>query len=53
MIYFKACPRCKGELYSDRDAYGHFRKCLQCGRIFEGGTERPTMQEPETDKVAA
>ena len=53
MIYFKACPKCRGELYSDRDAYGHFRKCLQCGRIFEAQMQRHTGSKPEPDKVPA
>ena len=53
MIYFKACPKCRGELYQDRDAYGHFRKCLQCGRIFESQPQQPTMSKPEPGKLAA
>jgi len=31
MISFKACPRCKGDLFSDRDRYGQFLCCTQCG----------------------
>lgn len=29
--YFKACPRCKGDLYKDSDMYGVFVTCIQCG----------------------
>ena len=35
MFYFKACDKCKGDLFLDRDAYGSFLKCLQCGRLVE------------------
>lgn len=31
MLHFKGCPRCKGELYMDRDGYGAYLNCLQCG----------------------
>ena len=31
MIWFKGCPRCSGDLIHDRDQYGHFVTCAQCG----------------------
>ncbi len=31
MFYFKACPKCHGDLYLDSDGYGTFIECLQCG----------------------
>jgi len=31
MLWFKQCPRCQGDLFHDRDPYGHFVACLQCG----------------------
>ena len=31
MFYFKGCPRCKGDLHSNRDMYGSYDECLQCG----------------------
>ena len=31
MLYLKACPRCKGDLHANRDIYGSYRQCLQCG----------------------
>jgi len=31
-IKIGTCPRCKkGELFIDRDLYGWFESCLQCG----------------------
>lgn len=31
MLYTKACPRCEGDVKLDRDNYGVYAKCLQCG----------------------
>ncbi|MBI4339669.1 MAG: hypothetical protein HY680_06915 [Chloroflexi bacterium] len=31
MLWFKQCQRCEGDLYLDRDMYGPFVACLQCG----------------------
>ena len=31
MIWFKGCPRCTGDLFHERDQYGHFVTCVQCG----------------------
>ena len=32
MLYLKACTRCKGDLYLERDSWGAYLHCLQCGR---------------------
>ena len=31
MFWFKNCPRCSGDLFEDRDLYGAFITCMQCG----------------------
>lgn len=31
MLFFRACPRCKGTLDLGSDAYGSFKHCLHCG----------------------
>ena len=33
MLYLKGCPRCAGDIYADRDEYGEYRQCLQCGFV--------------------
>ena len=33
MIYFKACPKCHGDMLSERDYTGEYRHCLQCGLL--------------------
>ena len=31
MFWFKLYPRCSGDLFEDRDQYGSFITCMQCG----------------------
>ncbi len=31
MLRFKSCPRCKGDVLIDKDIYGWYEQCLQCG----------------------
>jgi hypothetical protein len=33
MVWLKACPRCKGDLFLDGDHYGKYKSCIQCGYI--------------------
>ena len=33
MMFFKTCPKCHGDMYVDRDVYGTFIECLQCGLL--------------------
>ena len=35
MIKLKACPKCHGDLYLERDQYGRYLSCLQCGYLKE------------------
>ena len=35
MLYLKSCPRCKGALYLNRDIYGTYKECLQCGYMLD------------------
>lgn len=31
MVNLKSCPRCKGDTKTNRDMYGEYVECLQCG----------------------
>jgi len=31
MLRLKSCPRCRGDVIIDRDSYGWYEQCLQCG----------------------
>lgn len=33
MFYFKACAKCQGDLSLEKDPYGDFLKCMQCGTL--------------------
>lgn len=53
MLRFKSCPRCKGDVLIDKDVYGWYEQCLQCGYqrdLKNVGKVRP-QSEPETEKV--
>ena len=43
MFSFKACPRCKGDLYHDRDGYGAYTSCVQCGHYLTQAEEAALM----------
>ena len=55
MFYFKACSKCKGDLTLEKDAYGAFLKCLQCGKrteVNEDGGRRSVLHGATFDEVA-
>lgn len=31
MLKVKSCPKCHGDLVVDRDSYGLYEQCIQCG----------------------
>lgn len=31
MFKFRGCPRCHGDLMIDKDQYGWYEECMQCG----------------------
>jgi ssDNA-binding Zn-finger/Zn-ribbon topoisomerase 1 len=31
MLRLKSCPRCTGDILIDRDHFGWFEQCIQCG----------------------
>ena len=33
MLKFKGCPKCKGSMHSDDDAYGPYMVCINCGYV--------------------
>ena len=44
MLYAKACPRCTGDVKLDRDNYGVYAKCLQCGFNRDFKTKRDVSE---------
>ena len=44
MMWFKSCPKCKaGDLHLDKDSYGNFQRCVQCG--FMRDLSAPTLPD--------
>ncbi len=39
MFWFKACPKCHGDLYMETDVYGSYIACLQCSRYMTNDEE--------------
>ncbi len=35
MFYLKGCTKCQGDLTLEKDTYGDFLKCMQCGTLTE------------------
>jgi ribosomal protein L37AE/L43A len=39
VMLFKSCPKCRGDLFLDRDHYGIYLQCFQCGMTLEQSAE--------------
>jgi DNA-directed RNA polymerase subunit M/transcription elongation factor TFIIS len=54
MLYLKSCKKCGGDMYQERDTYGHFRQCLQCGLV-QDLDAKPALpvQKPAAKAVGA
>ena len=35
MLLFKSCPKCRGDMHVNRDIYGDYKQCLQCGMMVD------------------
>ena len=53
MIFFKSCPRCKGDMVMSTDLYGKYMECLQCGHetepVAEAGQENRPLYSKTVD----
>ena len=34
-VHLKSCNRCGGDMNSNRDIYGEYRLCMQCGNMID------------------
>lgn len=49
MLDLRDCPRCHGDVRTNRDVYGEYRECLQCGYMVDIEVrQRPELTPPET-----
>ena len=33
MLKINGCPKCRGDVLVDKDEYGQYEECLQCGYL--------------------
>lgn len=52
MIYFKRCPRCKGDLREGSDTFGSYIACLQCGCYFTDAEELALLYSSSSRHMA-
>ena len=52
MFYFKACPKCRGDVHLEEDVYGKFLKCFQCSRIVDLVQNQPGVAEEKLEQPA-
>lgn len=60
MLYFKACPRCRGDMHDSKDAYGSYVTCISCGYAQDtlavaktpDDIESPTANNPDLEPAA-
>ena len=52
MLKLKGCPKCKGDVHLDRDQYGWYEQCFQCGCMRDLPNIVEVKQQPveERDK---
>lgn len=48
----KTCPKCGGKMMPDRDEYGAYEQCIQCGYLMDLNVSA-TREEPKFDEVMA
>jgi hypothetical protein len=47
MLRLKCCPKCKGDVLLDKDHYGWYEQCLQCGYLRDLETIVQVEQQPD------
>jgi hypothetical protein len=53
MLWFKACPKCQGDLALQQDVFGNYVGCLQCGFILAEDAAARLLKQPITKELAA
>ena len=50
MLMVKACPRCKGDMFVERDRFGWHWQCLQCGHLRDLKVVATAKQHPAQEE---
>jgi len=48
VVKVKGCKRCGGDLFLERDTYGDYISCIQCGAVY---TKRSEWEKKRPRKV--
>jgi hypothetical protein len=58
VLWLKSCPKCGGDLSEDRDQYGPYISCVQCGHYLTEAEEvllryasRPRTNSPAPQPI--
>ena len=52
MFHLKSCPKCRGDLFFEKDFYGSYFKCLQCGLMMDVNMEVAGQTKEAVERVA-
>ena len=52
MLYLKSCPKCHGDMFLEKDSYGAYRQCLQCGLMKDLVEKKPVLAQARKTAVA-
>jgi len=50
MWKLKGCPRCGADLFFERDEYGYYEQCLQCGYLHDLNGMAELKKQPAEQK---
>ena len=53
MIWLKACPKCKNDLYEESDHFGRFVSCAQCGMSMDDAKSSVLADLAKREKQSA
>jgi len=48
-LRLKSCPRCKGDIMLERDRWGWYEQCIQCGYLRD--LENPAEEEGQNRQI--
>jgi len=48
-LRLKSCPRCKGDIMLERDRWGWYEQCIQCGYLRD--LENPIEEKKQNGQV--
>ncbi len=52
MFHLKGCPKCRGDLFFEKDFYGYYFKCLQGGLLMDLDVQVPGQNKETVETVA-